>query len=434
MGMFCKKAGLKTFSCVASISPHRDSPMARPSLPHVDPSHCFVVPHMPAINLATDLSLDFRCYALGCEGDAIYVGVAPVAELKARIQKHWNLLATHFTTKHPPLELLGIWCAATRAAEAFLYFSFLGHFPHKLIGGWVQTSSNPSPLILLQQREARSNMLGRCFTCSSSSHFAVDCPKKKDERLCWYPCSAHVPTPSICCERIYLNSRGGTPFTASPAARADAVEGAPVDLGAAAAVADDLQQAALPQQPQPQQAAGVVPEAAPVQAAVQQPAAEVAPEAGPALPQQPQPQQAADVVPEAAPAQPVPQQPAAHVAPEAGPAQQAPAQQPTPSFEHCWSVARVKNRSHNLEQVRSMSDILRAMNTGAAKRALNQIPERVAAKSRKLDLGWRAPRDYQTGIAEMGSRTPEGGKGGGKGGVGVVRSVAEVLYREYNKP
>ena len=117
----------------------------------------YVEPGMPNLGLEmgpSTLKWPFRVYCLLCENSRYYVGLAPKDDIKDRLEKHFQGKACHFTTFFPAKKILLLQAAPDTAAEAYLYYAMVaqkekiadnGHII-PAVGGWTQTSSNPSPL------------------------------------------------------------------------------------------------------------------------------------------------------------------------------------------------------------------------------------------------------------------------------------------------
>ena len=117
---------------------------------------------IPELGLEKDFEADVRVYILRCDGGAWYVGIAHKNWIGRRIQQHFSGEGgAHFTLRFRPSKVALVWPAHMRAVEAYVYFTLLETVPagncHRL-GGWTQTSSNPSPLVGLLVREARRGL------------------------------------------------------------------------------------------------------------------------------------------------------------------------------------------------------------------------------------------------------------------------------------
>jgi hypothetical protein len=126
------------------------------------------------VSLTEDIGHRFRVYVLLCRGPrgerCRYVGIVHTSELRHRMRKHWGLVTggAHYTKMYPPQKILYLMTAPTEAAEAYVYFELLRAMDANktwMLGGWVQTSSNPSRLDCLLAEQARRGMKELCFNC-----------------------------------------------------------------------------------------------------------------------------------------------------------------------------------------------------------------------------------------------------------------------------
>jgi len=182
-----------------------------PTYKAVDRSTVWIAPgSVPELGLVALLSFPFRVYALECQaphgqlGPYIYVGIAHASKIGDRLKGHWKGGATHFTDEHRPKKVLLIYPAANRAVESYVFHAYLSlqcsGRVHTL-GGWTQTSSDPSRLARQQFEQERRNLLSRCFNCGAGNHLAKDC--KKPLEGITYPCPK-------CGTEIVVSSRGQT--------------------------------------------------------------------------------------------------------------------------------------------------------------------------------------------------------------------------------
>ena len=124
---------------------------------------------VPDLGLKGDVEDEFRAYVLQA-GDKYYCGVEERRFLKQRLNKQLHGKGADWNKKHKPLGVAYVMPVPHRAAEAYVFFALLAKLPAKSLerlGGWVQTSVNPSPLARLLAQEARRNVLSKCFTCGS---------------------------------------------------------------------------------------------------------------------------------------------------------------------------------------------------------------------------------------------------------------------------
>ena len=110
----------------------------------------FRSPSVPELGLVSDTSYPYRVYVLQCRHECMYVGIAHRSEVKRRISGHFDGSAhCHYTEKNPPTGVLLVWPAMSTAVESFVFHALLGRMPAQSLcklGGWLQTSSRPSPL------------------------------------------------------------------------------------------------------------------------------------------------------------------------------------------------------------------------------------------------------------------------------------------------
>ena len=108
---------------------------------------------IPSFGLLENCDYDYRAYGLELEHECIYIGIAPKLQVKRTIQRHFESNSCHNSSKHRPLRVLLVWPAISRAVEAYVYHAVLARLTVKQmregkLGGWVQTSSNVSPVLL----------------------------------------------------------------------------------------------------------------------------------------------------------------------------------------------------------------------------------------------------------------------------------------------
>ena len=120
-----------------------------------------------------DVRHKFRIYIIECKAGhggppAYYVGISEASALRKRLEKHWAGTGAHFTKMNTPQRVHLIWPAALKSAEAYAYYAMVKILPPnsaRRLGGWVQTSSNPSLLGCNVVEQARRNMKEKCFNC-----------------------------------------------------------------------------------------------------------------------------------------------------------------------------------------------------------------------------------------------------------------------------
>lgn len=172
----------------------------------VTPSKKFIAEDMPDLGLDDILDAPFRVYVLRCLM-AFYVGWAKTEDVRQRICDDFSAAGAGFTKRFPPTEVCLLWPARNAAAEAYVYYALLEVKPESFVGGWTQTSWNPSPMVHLLTREARCNLKGTWFTCHKQGHTAADCPRgNSDVKTCFYPCKA-----AGCTSKLHLTTTGRTP-------------------------------------------------------------------------------------------------------------------------------------------------------------------------------------------------------------------------------
>ena len=129
---------------------------------------------VPDLGLAEDISNKYRIYIIECKAGqsggppVYYVGICEASELRSRLEKHWAGSGAHFTKVNKPQRVHLIWPAAPKSAEGYAYYAMLETLPPnsaRRLGGWVQTSSNPSALGCDVIEQARRNMKDKCFNC-----------------------------------------------------------------------------------------------------------------------------------------------------------------------------------------------------------------------------------------------------------------------------
>lgn len=363
----------------------------------------FATADMPALGMdLAALSLPYWVYVLRC-GDKFYVGIAPAFEAIERMRKHYRGEGAHFTQMYPPTEVCLLWPCPTRAAEAYVYYALVDAFPGVLIGGWVQTSSKPSPLVCLLTKEARSNLQGMCFTCNEKSHFARDCPRRNThERTCFYECKAPG-----CGNLMYLTTRGQTPLSLPSGAKALAADGDGYgDGGGDGDGGSSRVRVNVPApslfllvggDPSISSSSSIPPQVAPTAAGLEQPRcghAEAPSRKRIRGKQASATNDASDV--------------------------------PDITFEDAWFAARKKLRGGNLAEVASLRDIVGLMNTRKSLAAEKHLNDRVKVWIRRYEK--RVPRDCVEQVEIFRSRT-----GGGSGGVGATEEFARAIWKELSK-
>ena len=191
-----------------------------PAYNKIDRNTVWIAPgKVPELGLVPELTFPFRVYAIQCQaphgdmGPYIYTGIAHASIIGDRIKGHWKGGATHFTDEHRPKQILLVHPAANLAVESYVFHAFLSlqcSGRVRTLGGWTQTSADPSPLALQQFEQERRNLSCRCFNCGAGSHVAKDC--KKPLEGITYPCPQ-------CSAQIVISSRGQTQPVTKPSAK-----------------------------------------------------------------------------------------------------------------------------------------------------------------------------------------------------------------------
>ena len=196
---------------------------------------------IPHLGLAEDLEFELRVCVLLLEGGRLYVGITPRGDIKKRLTAHWSGKGSHFTKVRKPQAVLMVWPAAHRAVEAFVFQALLGQL-YKVnvgdfLGGWIQTSTNLSPLQSMMFEEQRRQVREDCFRCGGG-HYASACPRKTSNLFCTYPCKSCGATIDItsrgedqpCVRKSSSDGRGSTLSAASPTTTITSAT-TPVDRG-----------------------------------------------------------------------------------------------------------------------------------------------------------------------------------------------------------
>ena len=153
-------------------------------------SHVWRSDAVPNLHLDPDVTKhQYRIYIIECEpqpgnlGPCFYVGIAHVSEIRERLEKHWAGTAAHYTKVNGPRRIHMIWPVSNPATEAYAYYALVESLPPnsaRRVGGWTQTSHNPSRLGCAVVEQARRSMKGTCFNCGENRFNASH--KTKDER------------------------------------------------------------------------------------------------------------------------------------------------------------------------------------------------------------------------------------------------------------
>ena len=357
-----------------------------------DHAHLEGTPEMPALGLASSSEGPYCVYVLRC-GEVYYVGIDFWADASERIRAHFRGEGSDFTKHYPPTKVCMFLRVMSRAAEAYVYYALLDAKPDTLVGGWTQTSWNPSPLVCLLTREARANLQGRCFNCDQKQHFAKDCPRGAGcQKTCWYPCKARG-----CGERVYITTRGQTPREMAWRAKSLAVEGDGDDTARSSGGGRGGEDGNDDRNRGDRGGGGSSSNSsAPGQAALAP--TSVAVGAQDSCKRQ-------------------------RVVGKQTPSGQAPSG-PDVSFGSAWFAARKHDRSGGgLDELASIRDIISLMKTRKSAAAVRHVDERLSVWMRRY--GRADPKDCEQGIAAFGSK-----QGGGCGGAGVTMGFAMEIWDE----
>jgi hypothetical protein len=344
-------------------------------------------------------------YVLGC-GDVYYVGIDFAPDVCSRIRAQFRGEGAGFTEHFRPTRVSLMLSAPSRAAEAYVYYALLESKPDVLIGGWTQTSWNPSPLVCLLTREARANLSSQCFGCGQKAHFARDCPSEgRQTKTCYYPCKAKG-----CDHVMYLTSRGQTPLKLCERAKALAVAGdgdghdkSNSTNASQAAPGGNNQATALPALGSGSSSSSSGSSSCPPQTA------RTAPE---------QPVQGAPKRLRLTGKQPRECSSSASCA--VRPAA------PDVSFDSACFAARKHPREGGQEELVCLRDMVRLMKTKKSMAAEKHLDERLPVWKRRYSR--QDPRDCEGGLTAFRSRT-----GGGLCGAGVTSSFARDIWNELAK-
>jgi hypothetical protein len=161
--------------------------------------HCSI----PELGLVRNFDCLWRVYILACEGGRKYCGIEHRSDLERRMLKHMRGEGAEYTRKHQSIGVLLCWPVPTRAGEAYVFAQMLelqsAHGQLDRIGGWVQTSVNPSPLQRVVFEEQRRQLRNRCFRCGLAGHYDEECRKPREGAP--YRCPG-------CRKEVIITSRG----------------------------------------------------------------------------------------------------------------------------------------------------------------------------------------------------------------------------------
>ena len=137
---------------------------------------CFRIDPMPDLHLSGDVRLPLRAYILKCAGDCWYGGLAPAPKIRERIQEQFEADvekgSSHYCAAHPPESVACVWPVALHAMEAAFFYAMqesLGVTDFRRLGGWVYTSSKPSPLDVMRLTQAHRQLRNTCFDCGQGA-------------------------------------------------------------------------------------------------------------------------------------------------------------------------------------------------------------------------------------------------------------------------
>ena len=163
----------------------------------------FRVAPVPDLGLVNNAAYALRVYVLLCCGGRYYVGIAPRGDVRKRIRAQFAGDGSHFCAINKPRSVLMVWPAASEAIEAAVFYGMqrtLGVSDFRKLGGWTQTSVNPSPSVVMHMKESGRQLSNRCFACGGSHHAKYKrCPGTNLD--CWYKCI-------VCNSRNNISSRG----------------------------------------------------------------------------------------------------------------------------------------------------------------------------------------------------------------------------------
>ena len=137
---------------------------------------CFRIDPVPDLHLSGDVRLPLRAYILKCAGDCWYGGLAPAPKIRERIQEQFEADvekgSSHYCAAHPPESVACVWPVALHAMEAAFFYAMqesLGVTDFRRLGGWVYTSSKPSPLDVMRLTQAHRQLRNTCFDCGQGA-------------------------------------------------------------------------------------------------------------------------------------------------------------------------------------------------------------------------------------------------------------------------
>ena len=152
-----------------------------PGFDQVDVDTCYWNAELPDLGLVNDLRLPYFIYILACEPRSwsgpktMYVGIAKRSQIARRIQTDAGQgpSAPHFCQTYKPQYILGVWPAASRAAEAMAFYALVAKRSERFLacgslGGWTQTSTDLSKGVDFNWNIAAEPFVPACIaTCNA---------------------------------------------------------------------------------------------------------------------------------------------------------------------------------------------------------------------------------------------------------------------------
>ena len=168
---------------------------------------CFRNDSVPDLALSSDLALPLRVYVLRCAGNCWYVGLAPKHKVQDRIAQQFEADvskgSSQYCQAHAPSSVACVWPVAAHAMEAAFFYAMqeaLCITDFRRLGGWVYTSSGPSPLDVMRLTQTKRQLSNKCFNCGQGHHAnSARCPGSNAH--CFYECLQ-------CKARHNVSSRG----------------------------------------------------------------------------------------------------------------------------------------------------------------------------------------------------------------------------------
>ena len=142
----------------------------------------------------------------GCSGPCYYLGIEHATRVGQRCVKHDDHKGSYFTREHAPKKVYRLWPAANTAVEGYVYlalFSTMRQDSVAKLGGWTQTSTEPSPLVEMMFKQQWRLMRQVCFNCGDKNHWATDCKKELQGVTYMHTCNFCSKV-----KRVIITSRG----------------------------------------------------------------------------------------------------------------------------------------------------------------------------------------------------------------------------------